>query len=192
MTAGWATGFALNAVIGTAFLTIGAMVAVQLTRSDQWAANSIGTLFAVLVLACGAGHAFRAVLGFGSTVGLFGAAGTGMRIAFADWHMWVADALTALAGVFYVIARVQDRDILQTARVFEDYRSRRERAIAVHDNVVQNLLEAKLALETGDQATAEEALEDGLEASKRIVSRRGTEQLAGAEDPDEPPEGIPQ
>lgn len=191
MTGGWLTGFGLNALIGIAFLTIGTMLAVQLTRTKQWGANVIGSVFAVLVLACGAGHAFRAALGLGGAFGLFGAAGTGMHLTFADWHMWIADAFTAMAGVFYVIARVRDRDILQTARVFEDYRSRRRRAIKVHDNVVQNLIEAKLALETGQEDQAREALEDGLEASKTIVSRRGTADLAGADETDDELPEVP-
>lgn len=191
MSGGWVTGFTLNALIGTAFLTIGTMLAVQLTRSKQWNANVVGSTFAVLVLACGAGHAFRAALGLGGAFGLFGATGTGMQLAFADWHMWIADALTALAGIFYVIARVRDRNILQTARVFEDYRSRRRRAIQVHDSVVQKLVEAKLALETDRQDEAQEALQSGLEASKAIVSRRGSTDLAGPDEIEDEPTEAP-
>lgn len=172
MSDGWITGLVLNAIVGTAFLTISLMLAVQLTRSRQWGANPIGSVFAILVGLCGAGHALRAVLGVGPVLGLFGTTGLAMQVTFADWHMWIPDALAAASGVFYVVGRIRDRDILETTRAFEDYRSRRQRAIEIHDTVVQNLLEAKLALERGERETAREALDEGTAASKAIASQR--------------------
>ncbi len=183
MSDGWVLGFALNAVVGAAFLTISLMLAVQLTRSRQWGLNRIGSYFTVLVGLCGAGHAMRAGIGLGGALGFFGTAGTGTQLMLADWHLWIPDALAAASGVFYVIARVQDRDILSTTRAFEDVRSRRRKAISVHDGVTQKLLASKIALEQGNRTAAREALHEGLEASKQIVSppervagRRGSEQ----------------
>lgn len=167
----WTIGLALNGVIGTAFVVIGLMLAVQLSQKGQWTTNQIGTIFTVLVFTCGVGHLVRAALLAGPSFGIFGTAGMASRVAATDWHMWVADGLTALAGVFYVVARTRDKDLLQTTRAFEDYRSSRARAIEVHDSVVQNLTEARLALEAGERETAERALQDGLLSSQEIVSR---------------------
>lgn len=113
----------------------------------------------------------RALLLAGPSLGLFGAAGVASRVEFTDWHMWLADGVTAMAGVFYVIARTRDKDLLQTTRAFEDYRSHRSRAIEIHDSVVQNLAEAKIALQAGEQEDAEDALARGLQASQRIISK---------------------
>lgn len=167
----WTIGLVLNGVIGTAFVVIGLMLAVQLTNKRQWTVNRIGTVFTVLVLACGVGHMMRTVLLAGPSFGWFETAGMASRVVATDWHMWVADGVTALAGVFYVIARTRDKDLLQTTRAFEDYRSSRTRAIEVHDSVVQNLTEARVALQAGERETAEEALQDGLRASQEIISR---------------------
>lgn len=170
MTGTWWIGLSLNSVIGTAFVVIGLMLGEQLTRKGQWGTNRIGAVFTALVFTCGVGHLTRAILLAGPTFGLFGTAGVASRVAFADWHVWVADGVTAMAGVFYVIARTRDKDLLQTTRAFEDFRSRRERAIRIHDGVVQELAQAKIALEAGHHDEAEAALQKGLQASKRITS----------------------
>lgn len=167
---GWWIGAAENGIIGAAFLTIGTILAVRLTRTRQWQSNTIASLFTLVALTCGAGHAFRATLALGPEVGLFGAAGIAAQIELADWHMWIADLATGFAGVFYLVARFKHRDILETARLFEDARSRQTRAIEVHDGVVQRLAEAKLALEAGHRERARETLHEGLEASKAIIS----------------------
>lgn len=180
----------LNGVTGTAFLTIGLMLAVQLTRKRQWSTNPIGSIFTVLVLACGIGHGVRAVLLAGPSLGWFGAAGIASRVEFADWHMWFADGFTALAGVFYVVARTRDRDLLQTTRAFEDYRSRRARAIEIHDGVVQTLAEARLALDAGEREAAERALTEGLQASQEVISRVGGRNPEGSDPEDDLEEGI--
>lgn len=184
MTGTWAIGLGLNGVIGAAFLTIGTMLAVQLTRTGQWTANRIASVFTVLVLACGFGHATRALILAGPSLGWFGTAGVASRIEFADWHMWFADGITAAAGVLYVIARTKDKDMLQTTRAFEDYRSRRARAIEVHDSVVQELAEARIALQAGEREDAEEALQRGLKASKEITSRVRQPGVDVASEPD--------
>lgn len=167
---GWMIGLFLNGTIGAAFIFVGVVLAVNLTRSGQWSGNSIATLFTFVAFTCGAGHALRAALIAGPTFGLFGLEGLATRVEFTDWHMWVADGLTAIAGLFYVTARTLDRDLFQTTRLFEDYRARRRRAIEVHDDVVQQLLEAKLSLEMGRREQARDALAASLDASQHIIS----------------------
>lgn len=171
MSESWLLGLALNGIIGAAFLAIGLQLASRLTVSRQWQANPVASVFALLVVACGAGHAVRAAMIAGPSIGLFGPAGLASRVEFTDWHMWVADGATALAGVLYVIARWRDRDILETTRVFDDYRIRRSRALSVHDDVVQELNRAQIAIEAGRDEDAREALDRSLRASQEIISR---------------------
>lgn len=171
MVEAWLYGFLLNAVIGGAFIAVGIQLASRLTASRQWHANPITSVFTLLALSCGAGHGVRALLMAGPSLGLFGIAGVATRVEFADWHMWVADGATAAAGIFYVIARWRDPDILQTTRLFEDYASRRHEALSVHDDVVQELNRAQIAIEAGRDGAARDALDNGLEASKAIISK---------------------
>ncbi len=175
----WWIGAAENGIIGAAFLTVGLILAIRLTRTRQWQGNIIASLFTLVALTCGAGHTFRAALALGPELGLFGAAGLAAQIELADWHMWIADLATAIAGVFYVVARFKHRDILETTRLFEDVLSRQARAIEVHDGIVQRLAEAKLALEAGERAHAREILHEGLEASKAIISGVGEAGVPG-------------
>lgn len=166
----WIYGLVLNGVIGAAFVAIGTQLGVQLTRRREWSANPIAAVFALVALTCGAGHAYRAVLLAGPPLGVSALAVPAARIEFTDWHMWVADLATAAAGVLYLWARFAHGDILETTRVFEDAQTRRARALSVHDEVVQELARAKLALDVGRDGEALKALDDGLEASKAIIS----------------------
>lgn len=170
MVESWLGGFLLNVVIGGAFVAIGLQLATRLTASRQWHANPIASVFTLVALSCGTGHAIRALLMAGPTLGLFGTAGVATRVEFADWHMWVADGATAMAGVFYVVARWRDRDILQTTRLFEDYTSRRRQALSLHDDVVQELNRAQIAIQADRDDDARTALDNGLRATQEIIS----------------------
>lgn len=167
----WLYGFLLNAVIGGAFIAVGLQLATRLTASRQWHANPIASVFTLVALSCGAGHTIRAALMAGPTIGLFGIAGVATRVEFTDWHMWVADGATAAAGVFYVVTRWRDRDILQTTRLFEDYTTRRSQALTLHDDVVQELNRAQIAIQADRDEDARAALDNSLEATKEIISR---------------------
>lgn len=52
----------------------------------------------------------------------------------------------------------------------EDLRERQRQALVIHDNVVQGLATAKLSLELGETQAGMRALEDTLEAARRIIS----------------------
>lgn len=170
MTEAWVLGMVLNAVVGAAFLTIGLSMATRVTLTNQWRRNHVAGIFSLLVVACGAGHGLRAGLLAAPSLGIDLLAAEAARVEFADWHMWVADLATALAGVFYVAARVRGEGLLATARAFQDFRTRRNRALEVHDGAVQNLAAAKLALESGQQEVAKDRLRDCLETSRGYLT----------------------
>lgn len=177
----WLYGFLLNAVIGGAFIAVGLQLATRLTASQQWHANPIASVFTLVALTCGAGHTIRAALMAGPTIGMFGIAGVATRVEFSDWHMWIADAATAAAGVFYVVTRWRDRDILQTTRLFEDYTTRRSQALTLHDDVVQELNRAQVAIQADREEDARTALDNSLEATKEIISRIEGEPIEAVE-----------
>lgn len=170
MIEGWVIGLALNGVIGGAFLAIGVRMAARVTLTNQWRRNHVAGVFSLLVIACGAGHALRAGLLAAPILGIDLLSAEAARVEFADWHMWLADLATAFAGVFYVWARMRGDGLLATARAFRDFRTRRNRALEVHDGAVQNLAAAKMALEAGQEEVAKERLVDCLETSRSYLA----------------------
>lgn len=170
MTQAWMLGLVLNAVIGTAFITVGVILAWRLTATRDWGANPLAAAFTLVALTCGWGHLTRGLLLAGPSLGIFQVAGAATRVEFADWHMWVADTLTAIAGVFYLVVRFRNPELLWTTKVFDDLRERRTRALVVHDRVVQDLAEAKFALEREDAARSRRALRRALDASMEVIS----------------------
>jgi GAF domain-containing protein len=90
-----------------------------------------------------------------------------INIAFDTPRAFTADEreLMALLGTHCAVA-------LERARRLHDAEQRllALQAMEIHDNVVQDLAVARLALEAGLEAQAMESLTKGLDAAKRIVS----------------------
>jgi signal transduction histidine kinase len=166
----WSIGLAASATITVAFLAVAAVLAVNLTRSRQWRRNPLGTGTFLLYLTCGGGHAMHTLQLVGPWFGVDAAAGAAARLEYSEWHTWVADGVTALAGVWYWTMRRKFPGLVTGAAVYEDLRLRQRQALEIHDNVVQGLARAKLALDLsrGDEGSA--ALEETLAASRRIVT----------------------
>lgn len=171
MTEGWVVGMALNGVIGVAFLIVGVILAVRLTLQRDWRSNVLATAFCLVALTCGAGHLGRSLVLAAPSLGFLEVTGGATRIEFDDWHMWVADGVTALAGVFYVAVRFRSKELLWTSKVFDDLHERRRRAMLIHDQVVQDLVEGKLALEVGERERGLKALERAVRTSKSMDAR---------------------
>lgn len=168
----WTVEFVASATIAVAFLAIAAVLAVNLGRSQQWHRNPLGAGTFLIYLTCGGGHAVH-------TLQLFypGAVGDAARMEGALWTLWVVDGLTAITGVWYWTMRRKFPGLVTGASVYEDLRIRQATALEIHDNVVQGLAKAKLALEVQHGKEGERAVEETLEASRRIIT-----ELLGKED----------
>lgn len=166
----WSIGLVASATITVAFLAVAVVLAVNLTRSHQWRRNPLGTGTFLLYLTCGGGHAMHTLQLIDPWLGLGTGVSSAARLEYTEWHTWVADGLTALAGVWYWTMRRKFPGLVSGAAVYEDLRIRQRQALEIHDNVVQGLARAKLALDLsrGDEGTA--ALDDTLAASKRIIT----------------------
>jgi hypothetical protein len=170
MLPSWSIGLAASAVITATFLAVAALLAVNLTRGRQWRRNPLGTGTFLLYLTCGGGHAMHTLQLVDPWLGLGTAASAAARLEYSEWHTWVADGLTALAGVWYWTMRRRFPSLVSGAAVYEDLRIRQARALEIHDNVVQGLARAKLALDLGRTDEGAAALDDTLAASKRIIT----------------------
>ena len=166
----WSIGLAASAIITVTFLGVAAVLAVNLTRSHQWRRNPLGVGTFLLYLTCGGGHAMHTLQLIDPWLGLSTAASAAARLEYSEWRTWVADGVTALAGVWYWTMRRKFPGLVTGAAVYEDLRMRQRQALEIHDNVVQGLARAKMALDLsrGDEGAA--ALDDTLAASKRIIT----------------------
>jgi signal transduction histidine kinase len=189
-------GLLANTVIAVAFLAVAVLLGKNLARAGQWRRNPLGVATFWLYVTCGGGHAVHALL---LTEGVL--AGTAVGAAamqeYADWHPWFIDVVTAFAGIGYWTMRRRFPDLVSGAAVFEDLRERRRRALEIHDNVVQGLARAKLALDSEHEAEGEQAVRDALTSSKRIITEllgqaelpAGSLRRASNVPPGRPPEG---
>lgn len=73
-------------------------------------------------------------------------------------------------GAWRVSEDAHERAELYSRRLFEHSLKRRQ-ALMINDNVVQGLAVAKYALDLGEQAKAEEAVEDTLASARAIMSQ---------------------
>lgn len=166
----WTIGFAFSATIAVTFLAVAVMLAVSLSRGRQWLRNPLGTGTFLIFLSCGGGHALHTWQLAEVSLGLGGAAALASRVEYGEWHMWLADGLTAGAGVWYWTMRRRFPGLVSGAAVYEDLRVRQREAIELNDNVVQGLAQAKLALEVEQVGEGERAVRETLEKSKRIIT----------------------
>ncbi|HLF17242.1 MAG TPA: hypothetical protein VI796_07435 [Candidatus Thermoplasmatota archaeon] len=166
----WWIGLAASATITVTFLGVAAMLALNLTKQHQWRHNPLaaGTFF--LYFTCGGGHAVHTLQLLDPWLGLHTAAGAAARQVYSEWHVWLIDSVTALAGVWYWTMRRYFPNLVTGTAVFEDLRGRQKKALEIHDNVVQNLARAKLALDMGREREGDAAVGDSLDASKRIIT----------------------
>jgi hypothetical protein len=157
----WELGAAANLVIAVAYLGIALIVGRGLAASGAWRANPLAVATGLIFFSCGIGHGLHllhlAVDEHGSR-------------ASQDWHLGVWDAGTAVIAVWYFTLRGRFPALVGGAALFEDMRERRRRATEIHDNVVQGIATAKLALELGDRERATIALESTLERAKAIIT----------------------
>lgn len=168
---GWVIGLVANAVIAVAFLAVAVVLAINAIATKQVRNNPLGLATVVLYISCGGGHLVHTLQLLDVPLGIMSAAGIGIRAEYnGEWHPWVIDILTAIAGVSYWMMRRRFPALVSGAAVFEDLRGRQRRALEIHDNVVQGLVRAKMALELDQNREGEQAVDDTLAKARGIIT----------------------
>lgn len=166
----WQLGLFASAVITLSFGAIGLKLALDLTRSAQWGGNPLGVATTFIFVTCASSHGIRTIQLLEPSLLGPSLPGLAARVEY-DWlHMIALDAVTAFAGVWYWTMRRRYPSLARGAAMFEDLRSRNREALTINDDIVQGLSQAKLALEAGEDELGEEALDDTLEKSKRLIT----------------------
>lgn len=171
MASYWWIGLAANAVTAVAFLAVAAVLAANAISTRQVRNNPLGLATVVLYVTCGGGHVVHALQLLDAPLGRPSSAGAAIMLEYdTNLHMWVIDILTAAAGVSYWMMRRRFPALVSGAAVFEDLRTRQRRAIEIHDNVVQGLARAKLALDLKEDREGSEAVGDTLSKARHIIT----------------------
>ncbi|MGQ0534688.1 MAG: hypothetical protein ACT4PT_01290 [Methanobacteriota archaeon] len=171
MTETWWIGLAANSTIAVAFLAVALLLLVNAVRSKHVKNNPLGVAAVILYIGCGGGHAVLAWQLLDLPLGNATAAGAAIQTMYdRNVHMWVFDIFTAIAGVAYWMTRRRFPALVSGAAVFEDLRGRQRRALEIHDNVVQELARAKLALDLGLRGEGTEAVDEALTKARGIIT----------------------
>jgi signal transduction histidine kinase len=76
---------------------------------------------------------------------------------------------TAAAGVYYWSLRRHYGDLMRGAALFADLKERERQALQIHDEVVQGLVVAKMALDLDQTEQSREVLATTLASASRII-----------------------
>jgi signal transduction histidine kinase len=187
----WIVGAAANLVVAVAYLAIAYAITAPLVRQRRLSQNRLGVATAAILFTSAVhygGAALRAVLPvfyFGNQHGFDMAAAFGTQQSF-DTEAIVWDIVTAIVGVYYLTLRRTYGSLLKGAKLFDDLKERRRRALEINDNIVQGLTVAQLALALDDRDSSKAALEGTLAAARKIITdlmgEEGSEQRLGPGD----------
>lgn len=166
----WTIGLVANVAITAAYFAIGATIATGLVRRGSWRSNPLAVATTAIFFSCSLGHGAHVAHLALPSFGLELHEGLAMRQAMHHWHGVVFDILTAGVGIYYWTLRSRFPALVRGGAIFEDLRERQLQALVIHDNVVQGLATAKLSLELGETQQGMVALEETLEAARRIIS----------------------
>lgn len=164
----WLVTAGANVVMASVYAWIAALMIVGLWKGKQWLTNPLATATAAIFVTCTVGHGLHVwhVLAFaGSDAGTAAA-----RTAMSDWRLLAWDLFTAGVAVWYFTLRKRLRLLFEGAALCEDLQQRQAQAQELHDNVVQGLVQAKLALDLGRRDEGARAVGETLESAKKIIT----------------------
>jgi signal transduction histidine kinase len=165
----WKVAAVANGVVAVAYLLIAWAIAAPLVRTGQLRSNKLGAATAAIFFTCAVHHGSHSVHMILPAFGLEEAHGHAMRAAW-DWHNAAWDVITACVGVYYWTLRRQYGSLMRGAALFNDLKERERQALQLHDEVVQGLVVAKMALDLDQKDQSQEALAATLESASKIIS----------------------
>lgn len=186
----WMVTAAANAVMVLVYALISIEMIVAIVRGRQLRSNPLLTATAAIFVSCTLGHGIHLEHATLAAWGAWGdegiATGLAVQQEFSDPRLLVWDAFTAVVAVYFYTLRSRFAVVYRGAALCEDMAKREAQALELHDNVVQGLAQAKLALDMGDRDEGRRVLETTLRASQRIITsllgKEGSEVALGPGD----------
>lgn len=175
----WMFTAAANAVLVLVYGAIAFIMLKAIVQGRQLLSNPILTSTFAIFLTCTIGHGLHLEHALAPAVGVWlgyadpadaAAIGAAVRATFSDPRLLAWDIATAFVAIWYWTVRTRFQLIFKGAALCEDMAQRQQQAQQIHDDVVQGLVKAKLALELGQREQGLQAVEETLASSKRIIT----------------------
>lgn len=166
----WMVGVVATTFAWVSYVGIAATLLRGLLDGRQWASNYLGMATALIFATCAAGHGMHVMHALLPVTGTDLALGSAARVVFGDARLVLVNVAAGGVAVWYLSLRNRLRFIWRGSTMFDDMRERQERALEINDNVVQNLSQAKLALEAGDRELALDLVDETLDDSKHLIT----------------------
>jgi signal transduction histidine kinase len=166
----WVISAISNAVMVVVYGSISVIMLRGLWNGHQWRSNPLATATAGIFVTCTLGHGAHIAGLFGLMLGSDPHMVAMARQAMSDPALLLWDITTAVVAIWYFTLRNRLQLIFQGAALCEDMQKRQKDAQDLHDNVVQGLVRAQLALDMGQRQEGERAVEETLAAAKTIIT----------------------
>ena len=165
----WKIAAVANGVVAVAYVLIAWAIAAPLVRTQQLRSNKLGAATAAIFFTCAVHHGSHSVHMLLPAFGIETEHGETMRAAW-DWHNAAWDVITACVGVYYWTLRRHYGSLMRGAALFDDLKERERQALQLHDEVVQGLVVAKMALDLDRKDQSQEALAATLTSASQIIN----------------------
>ena len=159
----WLLAALANGVVALAYTSISFHILRGVRRGGSFRDNPLGTATGLIFATCAAGHA-------GHVAHLLDPETQQASAAIYDWHLIWIDAITASIALWYWLLRGRLPALVHGVALFEDLSQRRRQGLKIHDQIVQQIVTAKLAVELGETEQGLAALERGLASARQIVT----------------------
>jgi hypothetical protein len=161
------------------------LIAIEMLRAiidgRQLRSNPLLTATAAVFVTCTLGHGAHLAHALLATPAVWGMGvlepSQAIRAEFGDPRLLWWDAATAVVAVYFYTLRSRFAIVYRGAALCEDMAKREAQAMEMHDDIVQGLAQAKMALELGDRDEGYRAIEATLASARRIMT-----DLLGAEE----------
>lgn len=165
----WMIAAGSNIVMVVVYGMISVTMLKGLTLGRQWRSNPLAVATAAIFVTCTLGHAAHVADAF--LPALTGdSTANATQLAFSDPMLLFWDGLTAVLAIWYFTLRSRLALFFEGAALCADLEERHKRAQLLHDDIVQGLTKAKLALELGHRDEGRQVIADTLNSAKTIIS----------------------
>ncbi|MHB8584794.1 MAG: hypothetical protein ACYDDF_03015 [Thermoplasmatota archaeon] len=184
----WMLTAGANAIMVVIYGLVSIEMIAAIINGNQLRSNPLLTATAAVFVTCTLGHGLHLEHTLVAASGVLGTAATqaAAQAEFADPRLVAWDVLTAMVAVYFYSLRSRFAVVYRGAALCEDLDKREKQAMEIHDNVVQGLVEAKLALDMGRREEGRAAIERTLRSSQAIITellgKEGSELALGPGD----------
>lgn len=181
----WMAASLANLVMTVTFVAIAIPLWKAIYEGDQLFSNPLLTGFALIFSTCAVSHGlhfehtlipnYHAILhalpfmggpaAYNYTVNF----GLWSRVAMTDPTLLAVDLVTAALGVWYFLLRKRQSRFFEGAELAEDMEMREREAHALHDDIVEEVSQALLLIDTGQEDEARERIGEVTAQAQAIV-----------------------